>query len=89
MAPSATYDLTTSEAPVSFDIETIKSSIMDTPAPNTSQWPAHIGGPLAWKGDQFASEAEYIVTFTGSDITEIEHALASFKGKIELSVCRQ
>lgn len=42
-------------------------------------YPDRIIEPWVWSGEDFESEAEYVVTFNQEDVTEIENALAHFK----------
>ena len=46
------------------------------------KWPNVMSGDAVWHGNQFTSLAEYTYSVSPQDISEIERAVAEFKGTI-------
>ncbi|RSL37891.1 hypothetical protein CEP53_015390 [Fusarium sp. AF-6] len=53
--------------------------VADAPAGLPEGWPRVLGEAMAWTGNQFADESDYIHTLSESDLQEAENALRVFK----------
>lgn len=45
-------------------------------------FPRVLESPLAWSGEQFTCDSDYVLRLTESDLNEIDGALQEFKGKL-------
>ncbi|KAF5648097.1 Clavaminate synthase [Fusarium sp. NRRL 52700] len=56
-----------------------EKGLLDPIASVLSGWPRHLNHPLAWHGNDFTTEDQYIYLFSSSDKSEIQSALDHFK----------
>lgn len=54
--------------------------VVDAPAGLPEGWPRILDEAMAWTGNQFANESDYIHTLSELDLQETENALQVFKG---------
>ncbi|KAK3940280.1 hypothetical protein QBC46DRAFT_314019 [Diplogelasinospora grovesii] len=61
-------------------VERLAALYPNRPTTLPAGWPSQVNAERTWSGSDFASENDYIVHLSADDITEIEGALAHFKG---------
>jgi hypothetical protein len=58
----------------------VKANCTSRYSPITGEWPATMEGDLAWGAASFASEDDYTLTLTESEVSEVRSGLQHFNG---------
>jgi hypothetical protein len=66
---------------------TVKANCTSRYLPITGEWPATMEGDLAWGAASFASEDDYTLTLTESEVSEVRCGLQHFNGRFPGRSC--
>jgi hypothetical protein len=61
----------------------VKANCTPRYVPVSHEWPAEVEGDLAWGPTSFASEDDYTLTLTESEVDEVRSGLQHFNGKFQ------